>query len=118
MRIPHGTPRLAPGLWRRISAAALFALQVVVAFSPVAEAQYQTPGMAHAHDQQTRHAAVHDESSCAVCAVRTHSVRAPEPPAPVADAEAPHRVAVATLPDGTVRDHWLPNATRGPPLTP
>jgi hypothetical protein len=49
--------------------------------------------------------------------VRTHIARATEPPAPVADAETPYRVAAAALPDGATRDGSLANATRGPPLT-
>jgi hypothetical protein len=117
MRHSLGSSRHAPALWRRISAAALLALQLVVAFSPIAEAQYQPPDTAHIHDQQTNHAALHDESTCAVCAVRTHIARATAPPAPVADAETPYRVAAAALPDGATRDGSLANATRGPPLT-
>ena len=63
--------RRAPSPWRRVFTAALLALQVVIAFSPLAERPVSGSAVAHAHDQQRRHPASHDESTCVVCAVRT-----------------------------------------------
>ena len=66
--------------WRSRSVSLLlFALQGVIALSPVWEPQEQSTPRAHAEQPGTRHVAVHNEANCAVCSVR--SMHASVPPA-------------------------------------
>ena len=75
-RLPHGT-RMALATWRRTAAAALFALQAVIALSPVLERRDAVQRDAHAEAQGDRHLFAHDESTCATCAARTLVAGAP-----------------------------------------
>ena len=94
MRTTLLASRSALHLWRRITAAALFALQLAVAFSPLAEAQQSAPPSVHVHDQRTQHALSHDEANCALCAARTQIAKAAVPPAQLTDVAFGADVAV------------------------
>ena len=65
--------------WRSRSVSLLlFALQGVIVLSPVWEPHDQSTPRAHAEQPGTRHVAVHNESNCAVCSVRSmHAAVAP-----------------------------------------
>lgn len=92
--LPRDT-RPALSSWRRSAAAALIALQAVIAVSPVLERRDAVPRDAQVETQGSRHLFAHDESSCAVCAVRT--LEADVPP----QAAAPIAVATNSLVDPT-----------------
>ena len=102
--------------WRRTAAAALIALQAVIAVSPVLERRDEVRRDTHVEAQGGRHLFAHDESTCAVCAVRTASGAAPaESPALVATATGGKvEIAYATvvLPSGATPD----NHPRAPPV--
>lgn len=57
--------------WRRSAAAALIALQAVIAVSPVLERRHEVRRGAHVETQGSRHLFAHDETTCTVCAART-----------------------------------------------
>ncbi len=80
LRRPHEThPALST--WRRTAATALFALQAVIAISPVLERRDAVRRDAHVEAQGDRHLFAHDESTCATCAARTVVAGAPPPAA-------------------------------------
>ena len=68
---------MALNSWRRTAAAALFALQAVIAVSPVLERRDAVRRHAHVEAQGDRHLFAHDESTCATCAARTLVAGAP-----------------------------------------
>lgn len=63
--------------WRRTAAAALIALQAVIAVSPVIERRDEVRRDTHVEAQGDRHPFAHDESTCATCAARTLVAGAP-----------------------------------------
>ena len=64
LRRPHG--------WcRRLAVAALLALQGAIALAPLAEPSEKGRLGAHAEQRGAQHQYQHDETTCAVCAVRS-----------------------------------------------
>ncbi len=57
--------------WRRSAAAALIALQAVIAVSPMLELRDEVRRDTHVEAQGNPHLFGHDEATCTVCAVRT-----------------------------------------------
>ena len=65
-------PLLRPSVWRRrIALAVLFALQGAITVSPLLEPGEKGRIGAHAEEQGAQHKYQHDETTCAVCAVRS-----------------------------------------------
>ena len=73
--------------WSRIGRGALLALQLAVGFAPLIERWEPGRPVAHADEQGSRHLFPHDESNCALCAVRTIVAEAPAEPELLPDAE-------------------------------
>lgn len=94
LRRPHGT-RLALSTWRRLAAAGLFALQAVIAVSPVLERRDAVRRDAHVEAQGDRHLFAHDESTCATCAARTVAAGAPPQAAALFAGSTSSRIDVA-----------------------
>src|SRR5579871_6550552 len=92
------SPLRRPNGWcRRVALAALFALQGAIALAPLLEPSEKGRLGAHAESQGAQHKYQHDESTCAVCSVRSmHSSPAQSAP-PVVD-EREHSVASAETP--------------------
>jgi hypothetical protein len=114
-RTRHAT-RWALISWRQTAAAALFALQLLIAVSPLVERQTPIRPTAHAHDQQTHHLLAHDESTCGVCAARTQVAVEPALPAEFVVVAAHLPVALterAIAPSGAPR---AANPSRAPPV--
>jgi len=66
----HGRRRTLT-VWRRTVAAALLALQAVIALSPMLERRHEVRLEAHVEALGSRHLFAHDEATCIVCAART-----------------------------------------------
>lgn len=68
----RSSPLRRPTGWcRRVALAALFALQGAIALAPLAEPSEKGRLGAHAEQQGAQHQYQHDETTCAVCAVRS-----------------------------------------------
>lgn len=59
--------RIAPIFWRRSAAAALIALQLLIAAWPVLERRSEVRLDTHSEEQGNRHLFAHDETTCTVC---------------------------------------------------
>jgi hypothetical protein len=116
MRRTHHVTRWALVSGRQVAAAALFALQLLIAVSPLVERQTPIRPTAHAHDQQTHHLLAHDESTCGVCAARTQVAVEPALPAVLVVVTTPLPMARsdrALAPAGAPRSA---NPSRAPPV--
>ncbi|MCE9603096.1 MAG: hypothetical protein K8S21_12905 [Gemmatimonadetes bacterium] len=112
------TLRLSLGSWlplRRITTAALFALQAVVAFSPLVERVTPVSRVVHTHDQQRHHSRLHDDATCAICAARTQVAEAAKPPEDLAAAVLPHEAPLTARPAVLLHASRSINASRAPP---
>jgi hypothetical protein len=110
--------RLSFGSWfsfRRISTAALFALQAMVAFSPAVEQVSPIGQVVHTHDQQRHHARLHDDATCAICAARTQVAEAAKAPDDAATPVPPPEAPSAAHPAAVPRTSRAVNASRAPP---
>ncbi len=67
--------------WRRSVAVALFALQAVIALSPMLERRDDVRRDSHIEALGSRHLFAHDEGTCLVCSARTLLGHAPTAPA-------------------------------------
>ncbi len=83
--LPPVSLRVRPRhLWRRLAACALFALQAVVAVSPVAERGRDTARpLTHIERQGATHPRTHNEDTCALCAVRLLPATVTDKPGPM-----------------------------------
>lgn len=115
MILPLLKSRPARALLRRATAAALFALQLSLAMSPLGEGSSTASQASHAHDQRTHHPVSHDEATCAVCAARTQLAIAADLPEAITEEVALRQVAVATLVAAPARADWDANGSRAPP---
>lgn len=101
--------------WQRRSVALLMlVLQVGVALAPLAERSSRQT-ITHAEQRGTRHARMHNESACAICAVRSMqaTVAAIDDVPPPRD--VPRRLAVAIIDVPASRDPPAANTSRAPP---
>lgn len=106
----------SPISWRRSVAAALLALQALVACSFVLERQSPVQATVHAHDQETQHAFAHDESNCGLCAVRAQFAAVPPAPAVLPTARLTSRLAWSDRAAAPMRAFAPANPSRAPPL--
>lgn len=102
--------------WSRITTAALLALQVVVAFSPIAERLTPISRVVHTHDQQEHHARLHDDATCAICAARTSMAEAAGPTEDVERIELPRETPGTARPVIVPRPARATNSSRAPPV--
>jgi hypothetical protein len=69
---PHFTPlRRQTGWYRQLALALLLALQGAITLSPLIEPSEKGRMGAHAEERGAQHKYQHDETTCAVCAVRS-----------------------------------------------
>ena len=101
---------------RRIATAALFALQALVAFSPVVERVTPISRVVHTHDRERHHARLHDDATCAICAARTQVAEAAKTPDDLAALVLPHEAPLAARPSVVPRTSRSSNASRAPPV--
>ena len=113
-RLPRLT-RFAPNVWRRTAAAALVALQAVIAVSPVLEQRDEVRPYAHVEAQGSRHLAAHDEETCTVCTVRTLLGDVPAEPAALITTATTGRVAFSYEAVVGSTGLALDNHSRAPP---
>ena len=111
----RSSPLRRPNGWsRRFALAALFALQGAIALAPLVEPSEKGRLGAHAEGQGAQHKYQHDESTCAVCAVRSmHS--APAQSAPPVVHEHEHSVALAETPAAPSLGADITALPRAPP---
>ncbi len=90
--------RRRPNGWiRQFALVVLFALQGAITLSPLLEANEKGRMGAHAEEQGAQHKYQHDETTCAVCAVRSlHS--SPAQVCPAIMCERQHTVAALDTP--------------------
>ena len=100
---------------RRLAALVLLVTQVGVATSLVFEAQAETRLSAHAEQDGARHAGLHNESTCVVCAVRSMHAATPQHAAPATVGQVLARPAALTLVTAPQRDGPGSNPSRAPP---
>ena len=102
--------------WRRSAAAALLALQAVIAVSPMIERRDEVRRDTHVEAQGSRHLFAHDEGTCTLCAARTLLGDLPADPAPLLALTTRGRVDIAYAavvhPAGVAPD----NQSRAPPV--
>lgn len=102
--------------WRQSAAAAFFALQAVIAVSPMLERRDEVRRDTHVESQGSRHLFAHDEATCTACAVRTLVGDVPGDAAPLIASGTSGRVdvayAAAVLPAGVTPG----NHCRAPPV--
>lgn len=102
--------------WRRTAAAALFALQAVIALSPVLERRDAVRRDAHLEAQGDRHLFAHDESTCATCAARTLVAGAPPESAALFAGTTSGRVDIAYATVALFTGLAPDNHPRAPPV--
>lgn len=101
--------------WQRRSTALLMlVLQVGVALAPLAE-RGSRQSVTHAEQRGTRHARMHNESTCAICAVRSMQARATTSDQAPPPRDVPQRFAVAIVDVPASRDPPATNTSRAPP---
>ena len=109
-----GPPR-KPSTWpRRIALALLVALQGAISVAPLLETSEKGRLGAHAEEQGAQHRYQHDESTCAVCAVRSLHSSPAQNCAPIA-CERQQAVAVHDAPAGPSRRADPTALPRAPP---
>jgi hypothetical protein len=108
---------MALSTWRRTAAAALFALQAVIAVSPVLERRDAVRRDAHVEAQGDRHIFAHDESTCATCAARTVVAGAPPQAAALFAGTSSSRVDIAYATVARFTGLAPDNHPRAPPVT-
>ena len=99
---------------RRCSALLMLVLQVGVAAAPLAERE-SGQRVSHAEQPGTRHAPMHNESACVVCAVRSLRAVASQAAMALPLGAAPQRTPVAYVDVLTSRDPPSSNSSRAPP---
>ena len=102
--------------WRRTAAAALFALQGVLAVSPVLERRHEVQRDAHVEAQGSRHLFAHDEATCTVCAARSLLGDVPPQPAGLLPAATSRCVEIAYSAVVLSVERALDNHSRAPPV--
>ena len=86
-----------PNGWcRRLALAALLALQGAIALAPLAEPSDKGRLGAHAEQQGAQHQYQHDDSTCAVCAVRSLHCSPAQSCPPIVDEHQQSVVALET----------------------
>jgi hypothetical protein len=114
MNSTHRPLRRPIGWRRRIALAALIALQTAITFSPLLETTEKGRLGAHAEEQGAQHRYQHDESTCAVCAVRSlHS--SPAQACPAIACEQQQSIAVLDAPSAPSRSADPTALPRAPP---
>lgn len=81
--------------WRRAAAAALLALQAVIALSPMLEQRETVRRDTHVEALGSHHLISHDDATCTVCAARTLMGTAPATPVAAFPAVARGQVDIA-----------------------
>ncbi len=101
--------------WQRHSTALLMLLvQVGVAIAPLVERDGRQ-AVNHAEQRGTRHARMHNESTCAVCSVRSLQASVSATQGTTAVHGAPRHMPIAFVGIVTVRDPPTSNTSRAPP---
>lgn len=103
-------------LFRRTALFVLLAFQGAWALAPLIESHNDRLDVVHVESTHPKHPYIHNEATCAVCAVRSLYAAAPPRPAPVLHLSARNPVdrfdaAVAPRPD-----QHSTNLSRAPPL--
>jgi len=102
-------------LARRIALFALLSLQCTIALAPLMEPDHEAPSTHVERTGTTHHFVVHDDATCAVCALR--SLRAlPSGGAPVLATAAPARFADSRGDVMSVVRDEAAHSTRAPPV--
>jgi hypothetical protein len=111
----HFIPLRRPNAWyRQLALVLLFALQGAVALSPLIESSEKGRMGAHAEDRGAQHKYQHDESTCAVCAVRSLHAAPTQSPPPIIG-EQVHASAALAAPVAPVRRVEATIRPRAPP---
>ncbi len=112
-------PQFAPlrrqsGWLRQLALVLLFALQGAITLSPLIEPSEKGRMGAHAEDRGAQHKYQHDETTCAVCAVRSlHAALAQSSPPIIG--ERVHTAAALAAPVAPVRRTDATVLPRAPP---
>ncbi len=102
-------------MWpRRLTALLALVLQVGVVLAPLGERGARQT-VTHAEQRGTRHARMHNESTCALCAAGSLQTAMAAPPPPPVLLELPAQVARIALQVPASRDPPSANTTRAPP---
>ena len=108
--------RLALISWRRSAAAALIALQLLIAAWPVLERRSEVRLDTHTEEQGNRHLFAHDETTCTVCStVRTLVADAPVPTEMLLLRTTTTQVEVSGAPAAPSFEFAPDNPSRAPP---
>jgi hypothetical protein len=102
------------GLPRQLALAVLFALQGAITLSPLLEVTERGRMGAHAEERGAQHKYQHDESTCAVCAVRSLHSAPPQNCPPIA-CQRQQTVAVLDAPWAPARRVMSSVLPRAPP---
>ena len=101
--------------WRRVTTAALLALQALVLFSPVVERVIPISRVMHTHDQREHHARLHDDATCAICVARTQLSEAARTPEALTTLVLPREVPERARPAVVTRTSRSTKGSRAPP---
>jgi len=112
--ILHSLLRRVPHWQRRSTALLMLLFQVGIALAPLAERDGRQ-AVNHVEQRGTRHARMHNESTCAVCSVR--SLQATVSTTSIARTEhaAPRQMIIVSVYAAAVRDAPASNTSRAPP---
>ncbi len=102
------------GWGRQIALVVLLALQGAITFAPLLEANEKGRMGAHAEERGARHKYQHDETTCAVCAVRSLHASPPQSCVPL-DCERQKTVAALGVPVAPSRQVTPTALPRAPP---
>ncbi|MFI5310673.1 MAG: hypothetical protein ACHQQ3_05540 [Gemmatimonadales bacterium] len=101
---------------RRVISLAMLALQGVIAVSPLWEPTLDVPLRSHAERHAARHPGMHNEATCAVCAVRLLSASLPVRAVHFDATAAQVQPVVPRASAPARRDAAPANLSRAPPL--
>ena len=113
--LPRVTSRALTS-WRRSAAAALIALQAVIAVAPMLERRGEVRRATHVAAQGRRHLFGHDEGTCTLCAARTLVRDVPANPAGFVAVTAPGTIDVAYAVVVPAADAAPDSHSRAPPV--
>ncbi len=102
-------------LLRRAAALGLFALQAMVALSPVAEHRGAERLQSHVEETGSSHPWAHDEAACPLCAVRSMHATVPDKPAPHVDGGPPAQLVMRAALAAPAAPVPSANHSRAPP---
>jgi hypothetical protein len=110
-----GPPARRTSFWqRRVSALLMLVLQLGMVLAPMAEHEGRRT-VTHVEQQGTRHAQLHNEATCALCAVRSLQAAVLQVPHVITVAIATERLVSVPATALASRDPPPSNASRAPP---